>query len=492
MRAISPAAVMSEMPGMEVRISARRSRASTSLSRCRISASMSFSWRSICFSLCLVSRPPTGVRKCLPRLVVATRSLSSASRICWSSARSRCPSDLALSRTQVLDGRRHGGQHPGVHGIGLGAPAEGAGEGPDLEGIDRVEGKPGPQEGILEVAVEGSGGFVRDPVDFGADPGDQLAEAGRAIREPGCSPLGRGEGVEPVLGDCRSRWCEGCCSSVLPFSCACHASLDAHVSIQDVGKDDGDQTPNTAPLRPSDPAVRPPSLLGARSGSLRSPPREPNSPGLPRDPDLQIKRTYPRIEKTSDPPSRGLGTGAGPLRVFTRWPRPLGVAPEPSVPRGKAIERRWRRCRCGGQPSAHRQGGAGSTRNSNVSLRTGGAVDARTISMADATLPCGNARMCCTTRRLRDRHLADAREGVPLEGRHPVPSVLLTAPTGLLLLQDTHGGFSKARHAPGAALLWERVTGGSGEPGSRAVEMGTIFLSSPTGRWPSRVGRLTE
>ena len=44
------------------------------------------------------------------------------------------------------------------------------------------------------------------------------------------------------------------------------------------------------PLRPSDPSIRPPSLLSARSGSLRSPLRALNSPGLPRDPVMQIKR----------------------------------------------------------------------------------------------------------------------------------------------------------------------------------------------------------
>ncbi len=38
------------------------------------------------------------------------------------------PFGLRMSRAQILDGRRHGGQHPGVHGIGLGAPAERAGE----------------------------------------------------------------------------------------------------------------------------------------------------------------------------------------------------------------------------------------------------------------------------------------------------------------------------------------------------------------------------
>ena len=166
-----------------------------------------------------------------------------------------------------------------------------------MEGVDRVEGESGLQEGILEVAVEGSGGFVGDPIDLGADPGDQLPEAGRVIREPGCSPLGRGEGVQPGFRDVDS---DGMLGHLL-FSCACHASLDAHVSIQDVGKDGGDHTPVRPPTAKR-PSVRTPSLLRTRSGSLRSPLRVRNSPGLPRDPDLQIKRPYPRMEQTSDPP----------------------------------------------------------------------------------------------------------------------------------------------------------------------------------------------
>ena len=69
-----------------------------------------------------------------------------------------------------------------------------------------------------------------------------------------------------------------------------------------------------------------------------------------------------RLELRSSPPGRRCRTGQhgrggerppkprawygrGALRVFTRCPRPPGVAPDPSVPRGKAIERRWRRCR---------------------------------------------------------------------------------------------------------------------------------------------------
>ena len=45
------------------------------------------------------------------------------------------------------------------------------------------------------------------------------------------------------------------------------------------------------------------------------------------------------------PQAEGLVRARGPACVFTRCPRPPGVAPDPSVPRGKAIERRWRRCR---------------------------------------------------------------------------------------------------------------------------------------------------
>ena len=116
----------------------------------------------------------------------------------------------------------------------------------------------------------------------------------------------------------------------LLFSCACHASLDAHVSIQDVGKEGGDHTP----VRPLT-AKRPPSLFGTRSGSLRSPPRVRNSPGLPRDPDLQIKRPYPRMEQTSDPPflpPRSARWGA----LFLHAPYSLRGRSRPIDPCGKA------------------------------------------------------------------------------------------------------------------------------------------------------------
>ena len=55
------------------------------------------------------------------------------------------------------------------------------------------------------------------PVDTGADPGDQLPEANRVIREPGGSPLGLGEDVEPILGDVDPDGAEDAHHSLLLF-----------------------------------------------------------------------------------------------------------------------------------------------------------------------------------------------------------------------------------------------------------------------------------
>ena len=45
------------------------------------------------------------------------------------------------------------------------------------------------------------------------------------------------------------------------------------------------------------------------------------------------------------PQSKGLVRVRAQVCLRTPAPIPFGVAPDPSVPRGKAIERRWRRCR---------------------------------------------------------------------------------------------------------------------------------------------------
>ena len=127
------------------------------------------------------------------------------------------------------------------------------------------------------------------------------------------------------------------CLVIFSSPCACHASLDAHVSIQDVGKDGGDHTP-VRPLTAKRPSVRPPSLLRTRSGSLRSPLRVRNSPGLPRDPDLQIKRPYPRMEQTSDPPFLPPGSALRGCATYIRAGTPWEGRSRPKYPCGKAVE----------------------------------------------------------------------------------------------------------------------------------------------------------
>ena len=74
---------------MEVRISARRSNVFSSP---KPTPAFGVDDLQLTFDLpqpLPLSRLPTGVRKCLPRLMVATRSLRRPSRIFWSSARLR-------------------------------------------------------------------------------------------------------------------------------------------------------------------------------------------------------------------------------------------------------------------------------------------------------------------------------------------------------------------------------------------------------------------
>ena len=61
------------------------------------------------------------------------------------------------------------------------------------------------------------------------------------------------------------------------------------------------------------------------------------------------------------------------------------------------------------------------------------------------------------TRNLRDRHLADAREGEPPQARDPLAGVSRIAPSGPLLFQHTRGGFGEGGDGLAASLLGERV-----------------------------------
>ena len=67
------------------------------------------------------------------------------------------------------------------------------------------------------------------------------------------------------------------------------------------------------------------------------------------------------------------------------------------------------------------------------------------------------------TGNLRDRHLADAREGQPPQARQPLAGVFPVAPAGLLLFQHTRGSFGEGGDTLGAALLKERVSALAGE-----------------------------
>lgn len=132
---LPPVAVMSDMPGIEVRISARRSNACSSPSRRRIPARMSASRRSICLSFCLVIRP------CPQACASACRGWWWRSGPCvarrGSAGARQGRATLPISRPSDPDLRwptRHDARHPGVHRVGLAAPSDQAGEGPDLRG----------------------------------------------------------------------------------------------------------------------------------------------------------------------------------------------------------------------------------------------------------------------------------------------------------------------------------------------------------------------
>ena len=175
---------------------------------------------------------------------------------------------------QVVDRIRHRRHRPGIDGVGLGAATPRASEAPDVVWIDRVQRKSGLLQGILEVAMVGPGGLVGDAPGPWADPGDQLPESGRVVRES-CRPALRCDvGVEVGFRDVDPDGMVG----HLPFSCACRASHDAHVSIQDVGKDGGDQT-HIRPLAAKPETVRPPPPFGAPLGGVEGP-GPPCGPGL--------------------------------------------------------------------------------------------------------------------------------------------------------------------------------------------------------------------
>ena len=139
---------------------------------------------------------------------------------------------LALRRKRGGPKGQRGGhtrQHARIHRIGLGALSGGLGEAPRLPGIDLGHRQLGFEKGQLKVTMVGSGGFIGHTLDGLADPGDQFPKARCVVGELGGLLPGQLEGVQVSLGDIHSY---GMISHLF-FSCACNASLAAHVSIQD-------------------------------------------------------------------------------------------------------------------------------------------------------------------------------------------------------------------------------------------------------------------
>ena len=186
----SPAAVMPEMPGIEVRISVLRLRRSSLRSSFWISASTSFRWRLISASRLFVD--PLGQRISQVLAPVDDGSLVCDQRIAHQLqfGKLTLAPGLAPGRAQIVDRGRHDCQRACVDSVRLGARSQRPGEAPDLVGVDRVQRNLRLQQGFLEVAMPGASGLVGDPVDLCPHPGDQLPEPGRVVRKAGGLGLG--------------------------------------------------------------------------------------------------------------------------------------------------------------------------------------------------------------------------------------------------------------------------------------------------------------
>ena len=148
--------------------------------------------------------------------------------------------------------------------------------------------------------------------------------------------LGRGEGFEPVLGDVDPDGAKDAAHVFFPSPVLVVRASMLEYPFRTLGRTVATKLPY-GPLRPATSRSDHRPLLSARSSSLRSLPRALNSPGLPRDPVLQIKRTYPRMEETSDPPVSEPGAGVGQACVHTPAPAPPGGSLSCKGPCGKAV-----------------------------------------------------------------------------------------------------------------------------------------------------------
>ena len=145
---------------------------------------------------------------------------------------------------------------------------------------------------VFEGTVPPSGRLVRDAANRQLDPREQRLESRRVVGEPRGLAGGNHVNVEMRLRDVNAYGRIG----YLSCSCACHSSLHAHVSIQDVGKDGGDQTA----LRPLDGLRRTRSDHRLPGGAL---------PGAPLGWAHLKAHSSPIVNRQAEDPRSGLTAG---------------------------------------------------------------------------------------------------------------------------------------------------------------------------------------
>ena len=233
-----PAAVTRDTSGIDVRISGRRASPSSSASRFPIAVSMAARCRSSCASLFLCDCFSNRCRPCVWRVRAAVRSLTSASRSTCSASRARGDDDEAAVGRRSTAAPICASTRAFTASVLARWPMACA-KRRACTGLTRThQRQPGLEQRFLEGAVPPAGRLVGDGANRHFDPRDQRRESRRVIGDPRGLAGGTHVHVEMRVRDVNTDGRIG----HLSCSCACHSSLHAHVSIQDVGKDGGDHT----------------------------------------------------------------------------------------------------------------------------------------------------------------------------------------------------------------------------------------------------------
>ena len=236
-RVSRPAAVMLDTPGIEVRISVRRANTISSANPLPIAASTAARCRSIWDSRVLLCCFSSGCRRCFWRFRAAVRSVTSASRATCSSSRARCAGGDASVGRRCNAVPICASTRASTASVLARCPIACA-KRRACNGLARASGRPACRSASSKARCQGPvGSYTTERTGWSIhaisalNPAESLVN--RAALPAGAMQASRCvfEMSTPTVQ-----------SGIFSFSCACLASLHAHVSIQDVGKDGGDQT----------------------------------------------------------------------------------------------------------------------------------------------------------------------------------------------------------------------------------------------------------